>query len=54
MVHQVKDFWRSQRYTALHYQQEQFETVVQEHQRAAYDQVEKLQLLLPRVVQQRK
>ena len=40
LVHRVSDFWRSQGYDALHHQQEQFENAVQEHRRAAYEQVE--------------
>ena len=36
LVHQVRDRWRSQSYNALHYQQKQFDTAVQEHQRVAY------------------
>ena len=40
LLHQVRDYWRSQSYNALHYQQEKFENAVQEHQRVAYDQVE--------------
>ena len=40
VVHQVRDFWRSQSYNALHYQQEQFKHAVQEHQRVTYEQFE--------------
>ena len=39
-VHDVWDCRRHQGYSALHYQQEPFETAAQEHQRVAYEEVE--------------
>ena len=39
-IHDVREFWRNQSYSALHYQQEQFEKNVQEHRRVAYEEVE--------------
>ena len=31
MIHDVRDYWRNQSYSALNYQQEQFENAVPEH-----------------------
>ena len=39
LVHRVRDHWRNQSYDALHYQQEQLENAVQEHQRVANEQI---------------
>ena len=36
----LRDYCRSQGYSALQHQQEQFENAVQQHQRVVYDQVE--------------
>ena len=53
LMHHMRDHWRSQGYNALHYQQEQFESAAQEHERVAHEEV-KLQLFLLQLVQQRK
>ena len=40
LMHDVRDFWRNQCYSALHYQQKQFENAALEHQRAAKEEVQ--------------
>ena len=39
-MHDMRDCWRNQGYSALHYQQEQLENAAKEHQRVAYEEVQ--------------
>ena len=39
VMRDMRDYWRSQGYSALHQQQEQFENAAQEHQQEAYEEV---------------
>ena len=39
-MHDMRDSWRNQGYSALNYQQGHFEHAAQEHQRVGYEQVE--------------
>ena len=54
LVHQVKDYWRTQNYNALHHRQVQFEHAFQEHQGTYLINTSTVQLSLQRDVQQRK
>ena len=54
LTHDMREYWRHQGDSALHYQQEKFETAAQAHMDGQRMKKYTLQLLLLHVVEQRK